>query len=244
MTLLSPSFIIVHPNRLLADLWSWWIAQQFPGCRISQYTILSSAFDNKIKPRADLCIFDATNAQDDWEEFVDEANYKKIARKILILSGSDSDCHLARLRPARLDGILDLNEYDMRSVSRAIRTLLAGGTYISPRYRQALFERTPRRRSSLSRLTSTETLVLASIGVGLDKNEISEEMRISPSTVSTHRRNIMRKLGISREGQLVAHAFYLGLVTASSQGLLRPGFEMSLSTRNRLKRRARKIGGK
>jgi DNA-binding NarL/FixJ family response regulator len=115
----------------------------------------------------------------------------------------------------------------------AIHTLLDGGTCISARYKQTIFSKNSKKRSALNRLTGTETLILASIGAGFSNHEIAEEMRIASSTVHSHRKSMMRKLGARREAELVVHAFRLGLVKASAHGVQRPGFEVALSARNR-----------
>jgi two-component system NarL family response regulator len=238
----SLRFIVVHSQRLIAELWSYWILQQYPNSQVSRYTTVSTAFGNKNEPLADICIFDVGNARDDWDEFVDEAFYHRIAHKILILAGDEDDNLLARLRPARIDGIVDLDEQGLCGMLEAIRALLCGGTCICTRYRQALFERTPKNRSALGKLTGTETLILSSIGAGYDTREVAEEMKIAPSTVLVHRKNIMRKLGVRREGELIVYAFRSGLVKASCHGIHRPGFELALSIRDRLKWRVEKHG--
>jgi DNA-binding NarL/FixJ family response regulator len=237
-------FIVVHSQRLIVELWSCWILQQFPNSQVSLYTTLSAAFGDKNGSPADICIFDTGNARDDWDEFVDEAYYKKFAHKMLILAGDDDDCLLKRLRPAKVDGIVDLNEQGLCGMIEVIRALLGGGTCISPRYKEALFGREPKNRSALSKLTGTEMLILSSIGAGLDRLEIAKEMKIASSTVQVHRKNIMRKLGVRREGELIVYAFRSGLVKASCHGIRRPGFEMALSTRDRLKWRTKKTGEK
>ncbi|MFA5263489.1 MAG: LuxR C-terminal-related transcriptional regulator [Opitutaceae bacterium] len=145
----------------------------------------------------------------------------------------EDDCLIAKLRDAKLDGIVDLHEHDLGGMFNALHTLLKGGTCISARYKQTLFARSSRKRSSLNGLTGTETLILASIGAGFGKHEIAKEMRVAASTVLTHRKSIMRKLGVRREAELVVHAFRLGLVKASPHGVHRPGFEVALSARNR-----------
>ncbi|MFM8276056.1 MAG: LuxR C-terminal-related transcriptional regulator [Cyanobium sp.] len=54
-------------------------------------------------------------------------------------------------------------------------------------------------------LTPREAEVLALIGQGFTTNRIAELLQLSPHTVSTHRRNLCEKLGLSG-GELVRHA--------------------------------------
>ncbi|MFA5264923.1 MAG: response regulator transcription factor [Opitutaceae bacterium] len=231
-------FIIVHSQRLVAELLEGWLLQQYPKCHVSRYATLSAAFGKNNESPVDVCIFEAGNIRDDWAEFVDEAFYRRIAYKMLILAGDDDDCMLEKLRHAKLDGIVDINAHALCGMLDAICVLLGGGTYISPRYKQALFSQPSKDRLALNTLTETETLILASIGAGHKKHEIAEEMSMAPTTVLLHRKHIMRKLGARHAAELAMHAFRLGLVKASAQGVHRPGFEMALSARNRSRGKA------
>lgn len=56
-------------------------------------------------------------------------------------------------------------------------------------------------------LTSKEREVLALIGAGKRTSEIAEMLFISPVTVMTHKRNIMRKLDLHSVSELVRYVF-------------------------------------
>lgn len=51
-------------------------------------------------------------------------------------------------------------------------------------------------------LTTRQNQILNLIGLNFSSREISEILSISESTVGTHRKNIIRKLGLSGPGQL------------------------------------------
>jgi DNA-binding CsgD family transcriptional regulator len=59
-----------------------------------------------------------------------------------------------------------------------------------------------------ARLTSREREIARLIGVGRSTSEIAEALYISPSTVSFHRKNLRRKLGLAPRGPHLAS--YLG----------------------------------
>jgi len=60
-------------------------------------------------------------------------------------------------------------------------------------------------------LTRTELLVLALLMEGLGLRMVAAELGISPHTVHTHRRNIMRKLGVKSAVMLARRAIELDL---------------------------------
>ncbi len=58
------------------------------------------------------------------------------------------------------------------------------------------------KKKNLKTLTQRENEVFRRIGLGYSSREIAVLMKISEETVSTHRKNINKKLGLSGQGQL------------------------------------------
>lgn len=67
--------------------------------------------------------------------------------------------------------------------------------------------------ASAAGLTARELEVLRLIAVGQTPHDISEQLVISPKTVSSHLQHILTKLGVNSRLQAVALAYQLGLVT-------------------------------
>lgn len=59
-----------------------------------------------------------------------------------------------------------------------------------------------RNKSSISK---RETEIIEELSHGLSEKEISEKLYISPKTVSNHLDNIRRKLGVSKNIEIVAY---------------------------------------
>lgn len=66
---------------------------------------------------------------------------------------------------------------------------------------------------SLMKLTLREKTILSMVGEGEKSEQIAEILGISVFTVRTHRRNLMRKLGIHSVALLVRYAMDRGLVS-------------------------------
>lgn len=64
-----------------------------------------------------------------------------------------------------------------------------------------------------SQLTTREVDIIKLIVKGHSTLVIASELNLSPHTISTHRKNIIRKLKIKSPVELVAQAYDLGLVT-------------------------------
>ncbi|MCB9878830.1 MAG: response regulator transcription factor [Planctomycetes bacterium] len=68
--------------------------------------------------------------------------------------------------------------------------------------------------SAFAKLTTRQRLVLSEIARGRSSGEIARELHLSPHTVETHRRNLMRKLGLHSVADLTRYAIREGLTTA------------------------------
>jgi len=102
-------------------------------------------------------------------------------------------------------------------LARGIHSVAAGHTYLcaevtalvtaSLRNRQSVAE-----KSDDTSLSARELQVVASLAQGKSAPEIAVELHISPKTVDTHRRNVMRKLGMHNVVGLTKYAIRTGLI--------------------------------
>jgi two-component system NarL family response regulator len=97
-------------------------------------------------------------------------------------------------------------------VIQAIRTVCAGGVYLSP----ALALQADAMESlgpPLSVLGRRERKVLSLLAEGRHNREIAERLGISAATVDVHRRNIMHKLELHTVAELTRYAIRKGLIS-------------------------------
>lgn len=64
-------------------------------------------------------------------------------------------------------------------------------------------------------LTETETEIVRAIAQGKTTKEIANERFSSVHTITTHRKNIFRKLGVNTAHEVVKYALRAGLVDSS-----------------------------
>jgi DNA-binding NarL/FixJ family response regulator len=108
---------------------------------------------------------------------------------------------------------------------KAVRAVMAGKTYVSPplskqaveRYARSIGETEP---NPCQGLTGREREVLRLAANGLSCPEIADLLSVSVRTAEAHRRNLMRKLCLYSQTDLVRYALEMGIV---------PGFEPVLS---------------
>ena len=63
-----------------------------------------------------------------------------------------------------------------------------------------------------AKLTNRERDIVIGVSKGQSHKQIAAALNISPKTVESHRRNIMRKLGLKSAARLVRYAMHCGLV--------------------------------
>ena len=98
----------------------------------------------------------------------------------------------------------------------AIREASAGRRYLSPslteRAIEAYINRTETTMSgALDTLTNREREVLYLAAEGYKNPEIAGRLSISPRTVETHRANLMRKLGLNTQAELIRYCVQRGI---------------------------------
>jgi two-component system response regulator NreC len=98
----------------------------------------------------------------------------------------------------------------------AIRIVSRGEVFLYPAMAQRLVRdylcRTAEGIESGPELSPREKEILQLLAEGYSNQEIAEKLVISPSTVHTHRSNVMSKLGLSTRHELVEYARQRGLV--------------------------------
>ncbi len=97
----------------------------------------------------------------------------------------------------------------MDELLQAIRAAAAGRSYLCPSAGAVMVDGLRRGRMATAgagQLGEREEQVLCLIADGYSSKEIARDLRIAPSTVEVHRRNIMRKVGLHKVADLTRYA--------------------------------------
>jgi DNA-binding NarL/FixJ family response regulator len=128
-------------------------------------------------------------------------------RPVLILSIYPEDPHGMRALKAGAAGYIS-KESAAEDLTAAVKKVVSGGRYVSASLAEKLAARlTPEQdRPPHERLSDREYRVMWLLASGRSLQQIAEEMHLSPSTVSTYRGRILKKLGLSSNVELVHYA--------------------------------------
>lgn len=105
---------------------------------------------------------------------------------------------------------------ESREISRALQEVLAGRRFLSAALSEwaisALAAKPANDADPLQSLTARERTVLQLAAEGHSNPEIAEKLFISTRTAETHRTNLLRKLGLQTQTDLVRFAIRKGLL--------------------------------
>lgn len=137
--------------------------------------------------------------------------------KVIILSMHSHDRYISELISIGASGYL-LKDSTGEEIVKAISAAMKGDVYLSPSISRRVIEDylTLKKKSSredlYTKLSNRERELFQMIAEGHSTKEISGILFISPSTVKTHRSNIMEKLQLDNISQLIQFAIRLGIV--------------------------------
>jgi DNA-binding NarL/FixJ family response regulator len=136
--------------------------------------------------------------------------------RVVILSMHADEAHvLEGLRAGAVAYVL--KESTSAELVRAIREAVAGRRYLSPPLSERAIEVYMQKVESTvldpyETLTAREREVLHLVAEGYTNAEIADRLFISRRTVETHRANLMRKLGLRTQTDLISYALRRGIL--------------------------------
>ena len=137
--------------------------------------------------------------------------------KVVILTTFEQDDYIFGALSAGASGFL-LKRTRPEELIAAIHTIAAGDSLLSPSVTSRVIERMAgqpppdaARDPRLDELTPRETEVLKLVARGLSNAEIAGELVIEESTVKTHFKRVLAKLGVRDRVQAVILAYEAGL---------------------------------
>ena|SRR6266567_6523223 len=169
----------------------------------------------KLKP--DVVVMDLAMPELGGLEATEEILKVLPETKILILSMYSNDAYMRKAFKLGARGYVLKNAIEV-DLTRAVRALADGDTYMSPGISNVVIENlkghgpTDVASDPYDRLTLREKEVLQLIAQGKSNKEIAAMLDISANTVAVHRAHVMETLGIHRTAELVLYAVKKGVI--------------------------------
>ena len=155
----------------------------------------------------DVAVLDYSMPGPSGIDLLNEIKREFPERPVLVLSMHPEDVHATRVLKAGGSGYIT-KESASQELASAIKKVANGGKYISQSLAEILaLEISPdNRKFPHEALSDREYRVMWLLASGKQINQIAKEMSLSPSTVSTYRSRILKKLKVSTNAELVRYA--------------------------------------
>jgi DNA-binding NarL/FixJ family response regulator len=137
--------------------------------------------------------------------------------KVLILTTFEQDEYVFGALRAGASGFL-LKRTRPEDLIAAVHTIAAGDSLLSPSVTRRVIDRMAQQptpdlagHAKLDQLTPREREVLEHVARGLSNREIAAELRVEESTIRTHVKRLLMKLGLRDRVQAVIFAYESGV---------------------------------
>lgn len=174
------------------------------------------AVDMLERLRPDVIVLDLMMPGMNGLEVTRQAAQRSPNTNVVILSMYSNEAYvLEALRAGAKAYVLKSATSD--ELIRAIRQVVSGRRYLSPPLSERAIEAYSRKAEGTvmdpyETLTTREREVLQLAAEGFTNAEIAAKLSISPRTAETHRTNLMRKLGLHSQSDLIRFAIRRGIL--------------------------------
>lgn len=187
-----------------------------------KYTVVGQASDGEelVKlvqnQHADVLIIDVEMPRLDGLSALEKLKELPKQVPVLVLSADEGEQNVKAALKAGARGFIPKNA-KIEELEFAINAVLSGKTYLSPNVTAAMVTGDGSLHTSspspLSVLTKREIEILKYLADGKPNREIGKFLHISTRTVDTHRSNILKKLNVRTNAELVKIAISNRLIT-------------------------------
>jgi two-component system invasion response regulator UvrY len=162
----------------------------------------------------DMAIFDYSMPGRSGLELLGDMKREFPGKPVLILSMHSEDVHGSRVLRGGAAGYITKQSVPTE-LATAVRKVANGGKYVSASLAEILAAEcsTDPQKAPHEKLSDREYRVMWLLATGKQISEIARDMGLSPSTVSTYRARILRKLSLASNAALVHYAVRHQLVS-------------------------------
>ena len=170
------------------------------------------ALERAQSERPDVAVLDVSMPRMTGLQAAREIRSHSPDTRVLMLSMHDDDRYFFEGLEAGAAGYVLKRAADTDLID-AVRTVAAGGTFLSDEAQTSLMREWQEGRSEPeSPLTPREREVVKLIAEAFTNKQIAQTLRLSEKTVESHRSNLLTKLGMRDRVELVRYAIKNGLV--------------------------------
>ena len=136
---------------------------------------------------------------------------------VLVISNVNNESQVLQILEKGVQGYLTYT-CDEDEIVHAIFAIAKGEKFYCNKVLDIVFNKHLYKKETVNcdptSLTIRETEIAVMLAKGLTNKEVADQIHLSPHTVHTHRKNIMKKLGVRSASELTIYALSIGLIEA------------------------------
>lgn len=206
---------VIEDHALMRDLLVRACGEAIRGAGVHGAADAASGLALCKKEKPGIIILDLALPDRDGLDLIEDLLTASRKSKIIGLSSHVDEFTVYRVLGSRLDGFVDKNDHNSGQLTAAIRAVMAGERYFSPRALRAWDNLRSDPVAFDKILSAREQDLLRLFGQGLGNDDIAAAINLCELTVRNHRCRIMAKLGLRTSAELVNYAYSKGFVRAS-----------------------------
>jgi two-component system invasion response regulator UvrY len=176
-----------------------------PDVTISEVEDFKSLYKAILKEELDLAIMDVNMPNGSVQEAIDYIKIHQPDLKILIFSSQDEELYAMRYLKMGAGGYLS-KQSSTAVIENALTAMLSTGRYVSEDVKEAMFLESlngAKKNSPFEALSDRELQIANKLAEGLPLKEISNQLNLHSSTISTYKNRLFEKLHIRSIPELV-----------------------------------------
>ena len=155
---------------------------------------------------------------EDLKDLITDVRNRSIETPILLIADTSESGNVLKTLDLGVQGFLT-KECGSDEIIHSIHSLIKGERFFCNNVLNILLDKSyieEEEDCTPTTLSVREVEITQQIADGLTSKKIADKLFISPHTVQTHRKNIMRKLKVNSVSELVVYAMKAGLVEGQS----------------------------
>lgn len=203
-------FFLIEDQTILRQFLRQHLEQEFPGAKITEAGTLAETHAIVASgAKFTLAIVDLELPDGNALPWVEQWAQTADSPKIIILTSASEDYALYRALHSDIPGFVHKTD-ETSMLHLAIRTVLGGGVFFSPTVQKMRGRMQTDPAFFQKLLTEKEQKILELLGQGLSNEQAGALLGVKVLTIADHRRNIMQKLGLHNQAELMRYALEKG----------------------------------
>ncbi|MCU0429671.1 MAG: response regulator transcription factor [Cytophagaceae bacterium] len=183
------------------------VLKEIPGAELcGESDSLEKISEALLHYKADILLLDMNLCEVPLKSFIQQLKATVPAIKVVVWSACACELPILAAIHSGIHGYIQKKKLSRDELLNAMRSLLQGKEYFSQEILRILVGNYSNEGIHRFRFSQREQEILPYLTSGKTNEQIAQVLFLSENTVATHRRNIMRKIGVNKTTELILWA--------------------------------------